>query len=302
MQNRISFKTLALVALFLFCAVGCKGEDNAKDQIEQFSQAWMSQCKDWDDWDNPGPAFRVFGNTYYVGTCGISAILITSKDGHVLLDGGTEQGAKVVIENIESLGFSISDVKILSHSHEHFDHVAGLAEIQRQSGAQLFASEQAAPVLTSGVVAKNDPQSGMHEPFPAARVDKVLTDGEKITLGKIELNSMSTPGHSPGALSWQWRSCDEGECFSIVYADSLSPISRDDFRFSDQPDYVDAYKAGLEKVAKVECDILLAPHPSASMMPQRLAQDNGLFDSGACSGYSSRVLVRLDKRLRSESE
>ena len=122
------------------------------------SATWIESCSDWDEWDKPGPPFRIFGNSYYVGTCGITAILVAGSEGHVLIDGGTEAGAISITANIESLGFSIKDVKVLLHSHEHFDHVAGLAKLQDVSGAQLLVSPQAAPVLRTGVAANDDPK------------------------------------------------------------------------------------------------------------------------------------------------
>ena len=90
---------------------------------------WVNSCTDWDDWDKAGPPYQIYGNTYYVGTCGISAILVTGDKGHILIDGATEAGADVIANNIRSLGFALSDIKLLLQSHEHFDHVAGLARL-----------------------------------------------------------------------------------------------------------------------------------------------------------------------------
>ncbi|MDO6746551.1 metallo-beta-lactamase [Gilvimarinus sp. 1_MG-2023] len=162
----------------------------------------------------------MFGNSYYVGTCGITATLITGDKGHILIDGATEAGADVIIENIKNLGFSLDDVKLLLHSHEHFDHVAGLAKLQRVSGAKLLASTEAAPVLSTGITADTDPQAGMHNPFPAAKVDKIIKDGQVVSLGNLALTPISTPGHTAGALCWQWQSCENKRCLSNVYADS----------------------------------------------------------------------------------
>lgn len=264
------------------------------------SAAWIESCSDWDEWDKPAPPFRIFGNSYYVGTCGITAILIAGRGGHILIDGGTEAGAASIAANIESLGFSLKDVKILLHSHEHFDHVAGLSKLQELSGAQLLASPQAAPVLRTGVAAHDDPQAGMHDDFPKARVDRVLQEGEMVKLGELRLTPIATPGHTPGALTWQWQSCEEDRCLSIVYADSLSPISGENYRFSDHPAYVAAYRAGLSKLATLDCAILLTPHPSASDMRSRLGTSRGLEDNTACKSYAAQVSSRLEKRMAEE--
>lgn len=262
---------------------------------------WVDACADWDEWDTPGPPFRIHDNSWYVGTCGIAAILVTGDAGHILIDGGTAAGPDLIAANIGALGFRIEDVKILLMSHEHFDHVGGLAELQRRSGATLIASPEAAPVMASGKAAENDPQFGMHDPFPAARVDEVLGDSRTVRLGPLELRAIATPGHTPGALSWRWQSCDDEGCVSIVYADSLAPISSDDYRFSDHPEYVAAFRAGLEHLAELECTILLTPHPSASALRDRLASDTGLVDTGACTRYAASVSKRLDARLAEEA-
>lgn len=262
---------------------------------------WVNSCADWDDWDKAGPPYQIYANSYYVGTCGISAILITGTDGHILIDGATKAGADVIAANIRALGFSLSDVKLLLQSHEHFDHVAGLAQLQQLSGAKLLASPAAAPVISSGVVAAADPQAGMHEPFPAARVDGLVTAGQAVTLGPLSLMPVATPGHTPGALSWQWTSCEAQQCKVLVYADSLSPISSDSYRFSQHLSYLKAYRAGLDQLAALDCQILLTPHPSASNMRTRLQSSEGLTDANGCVLYSQTIKQRLQKRLTEET-
>lgn len=273
----------------------------AQDQTSD-SAKWAERCSDWDDWDKPGPPFNIFGNTYYVGTCGITAILITGDEGHVLIDGGTEAGADVIAANIQTLGFSLQDVKLLLHSHEHFDHVGGIAKLQQLTGASLLASAEAAPVLLTGVAAESDPQAGTLEPFPGARVDRIVAEYEVVQLGTLSLTPVATPGHTPGALTWQWLSCEAENCQSIVYADSLSPVSSDSYRFSDHPTYVDAYRAGLQKVAELDCSILLTPHPSASDMRQRLSSGEGLVQADGCRRYAEKISGSLDARIARERD
>ncbi|MCQ8184175.1 subclass B3 metallo-beta-lactamase [Parvularcula maris] len=286
---------LALVA----CSEQHAGEAASRDLS---AERWAEACEDWDEWDKPGPPFRVHGNTYYVGTCGIAAVLIAGEEGHVLIDGGTAEGAALIAANIEALGFDLEDVEFLLHSHEHFDHVAGLAELQRRSGARLIASKAAAPVLSTGEDAPSDPQYGMHEPFPAAEVSAVVENGETVRQGGLELTAIATPGHAAGALSWRWESCAEEGCETIVYADSLSPVSSDDYRFSDHPAYVEAYEAGLDRLAASPCTILLTPHPSASGMRTKIEGGEGLRDEAACARYAERVRTRLRVRLAQENE
>jgi metallo-beta-lactamase class B len=289
---RLALSSLLTVAV---CSAAASVPVQARPDAE-----WVKSCSDWDEWDKAGPPFRIFGNSYYVGTCGITAILVTGDEGHVLIDGGTETGADRIAANIEALGFALADVKLLLHSHEHFDHVAGLARLQRLSGARLLASAEAAPVLRTGIVADADPQAGMHDAFPAARVDGIVREGGAVKLGELAFTPIATPGHTPGALSWQWQSCEDERCLAVVYADSLSPVSSDSYRFSDHPAYVDAYRAGLGKLAALDCAILLTPHPSASKLRERLSAPRGLVDREGCKAFAEAVAARLDTRIASE--
>ena len=262
---------------------------------------WAAACDGKEsDWNAPAPPVRIHGNSYLVGTCGISAILVTGNQGHVLIDGGTEQGADLIAANIRALGFRVEDIRFILHSHEHLDHVGGVARLQKLSGATLVASAPAAKVFETGAAGAGDPQVGMHKPFPAAAVGRVVRDGEEVRLGDLMLKAIATPGHTPGALSWRWVSCDGGVCRTIVYADSLSPVSRDDYKFSDHPDYLAAYRASIAKVAESPCDILLTPHPSASGTRGRLAEGKPLLDTDGCKTYAAKLTTALEERLSKE--
>jgi metallo-beta-lactamase class B len=272
--------------------------------IESAGPRWATVCdgaKDPDSWNKPAPPVRIHANTYLVGTCGISSILVVGDQGDVLIDGGTEQGAEVIADNIRALGFRVQDVKFILHSHEHFDHVGGIAKLQRLSGATLVASAPAAKVFETGAASADDPQAGINKPFPPATVGRVIGDNGEVRLGNLMLTAMATPGHTPGALSWRWVSCDGGVCRTIVYADSLTPVSRDDYRFSDHPATVAAFRASIAKVAASPCEILLTPHPSASHMRERLALGRPLFDPDACKAYAAQLTANLDQRLAKEA-
>ncbi|HVF36381.1 MAG TPA: subclass B3 metallo-beta-lactamase, partial [Sphingomicrobium sp.] len=262
--------------------------------IEQAGPEWAEACGESTDWDKPAPPVRIHANSYLVGTCGISAILVTGSDGHVLIDAGTEVGAELVAANVRTLGFRLRDIKYLLHSHEHIDHVGGMARLQQLTGATLVASAGAAKVFTTGAPTADDPQAGMHKPFPAATVDRVIADGGEVRFGNLKLVAMETPGHTAGALSWRWESCDGGVCRTMVYADSLSPVSRDDYRFSDHPDYLAAYRASIARIAESRCEILLTPHPSANAMKERMTGKQPLVDENVCKNYAARLTRKLD--------
>ncbi|NUQ17577.1 MAG: subclass B3 metallo-beta-lactamase [Sphingomonas sp.] len=268
--------------------------------IEKSGPLFAYQCKDWDDYDKPAPPVRIFGNTYFVGTCGISSILITDPAGDILIDGGTEKDAPLIAANIRRLGFRVMDVRYLLFSHEHADHVGGLAELQRLTGAQLIASPAAAPVLNSGLPGKDDPQAGLKLTFPPAHVDRIVNEGEQVRVGNTVLIALATPGHTPGALTWHWGSCQGGVCRQIVYADSLTAVSDKTYRFSDHPQYVELFRSSIAKIATLPCDILLTPHPSASDMVSRLGRAS-VENSNACRDYAAQLTKQLNERLAKEA-
>jgi metallo-beta-lactamase class B len=272
--------------------------------IESAGPRWAVECegaKDPDSWNKPAPPVRIHANTYLVGSCGISSILIVGRDGDVLIDGGTEQDAELIAGNIRALGYRVQDIRFILTSHEHYDHVGGIAELQRLSGATIVTSAAAAPVLRSGVPAADDPQFGVVKRFPGVQVGRIVRDGEEVLLGNVMLTAIATPGHTAGALSWRWVSCDGGVCRTIVYADSLHPISNDTYRFSEHPEVVAAYRASFAKIADSPCEILLTPHPSASNMPERLALGRPLLDADACKNYAAARTKDLDDRLAKEA-
>jgi metallo-beta-lactamase class B len=176
-----------------------------------------------------------------------------------------------------------------------------MGRLQQLTGAQLYASPTAARVFATGTATADDPQAGINKPFPTARVSRVLKDGDIVRLGNLWLTAVATPGHTPGAMSWHWVSCNGGVCRSIVYADSLSPVSRDDYRFSDRPDYLKAYRDSIAKIAALDCDILLTPHPSASGMIERFASKS-LEDRNGCRDYAAKLTRQLDERLAKEEK
>lgn len=258
-------------------------------------------CRDRSGWTDPAPPALIHGQTYYVGTCGLSAILIASPKGHVLIDGTTAEGAPLIAANIRRLGFRVEDVKLILSSHEHLDHAGGIAALKRMSGAKVAALAAAAPLLQSGTPAPDDPQAGSIASYPGVRVDRVLRDGEQVRVGPIRLTAYSTPGHSPGGASWSWRSCEKRRCLTIVYADSVSAVSAPGYRFTDHPERQAALRGALARIGALDCDLLMTPHPVASGLWDRLAGSRPLVDPTGCRTYAAAGSAALDKRLADEA-
>ena len=266
--------------------------------------SFSESCEDWDEWDKAAPPFRIFGDSWYVGTCGIAAILVASPQGHVLIDSGTEAGGELILANLRRIGVDPEDVRYILASHEHFDHVGGHAILAKATGAQIIASPLAAPVLESGMVSDEDPQADADHPAMApVEVVRIIQDGETLTLGDIAITAHATPGHTPGAMSYTWTACASDDeppaCRRIAYVDSLSPVSADSYRFSDHPQTIAAFRTSISKVSQLPCDELLTPHPSASSMIEKL-RDGTLGAPGQCQRYAAALPSALDKRLSKE--
>jgi metallo-beta-lactamase class B len=262
----------------------------------------VKQCEGREGWSDTAPPAHIFGNVYLVGTCGITSILITSDSGHVLIDGATEEAAPFIAENIRALGFDVHDVRYLLNSHEHFDHVGGLAKLKEITGAQLLARAEAKASLESGVTRGIDPQFGSISKFAGVGVDRVITDGEAVTLGPLRITAIASPGHAPGGTSWTWKSCEGSTCYDFVYADSLGAVSADSYKFSEHLDYVVVFQATIDKIASLKsCDILLTPHPSQSDLFERVSGAAPLVDSTACARYAATAKEKLTARLAKET-
>lgn len=257
-------------------------------------------------WNDPAKPRRLYGNTWYVGTCGLSAVLITSPEGHVLIDGTTGKAAPMIEESIAALGFKLGDIRYILNSHEHLDHAGGIAQLQRDSGATVVARDQAAVILEQGKSDRSDPQfltTGVFQPVASVRR---IAGGETLVLGPITLQAHATPGHTQGSTSWTWKSCQSGRCLGIAYADSLTAISDEVYRYSDEaahPGVLAAFRKTLVTVAGLPCDILLTPHPGASNLWSRVGPEATapLVDPAACRRYATTAGKNLDARVAKES-
>lgn len=260
----------------------------------------LAQCEEKDGWSDPAPPVRLFGNIYQVGSCGIVALLIVGSEGNILIDTGPADAAALVLANIERLGFARDSVKWVLTSHPHSDHVGGLAEILQLTGASLAASAAARPALENGGHDPADPQAGLGDSFDPVKVTRILTDGETLELGNVAIALHATPGHTPGSTSWSWRACEGDVCHKAAYVDSVTAISDDTYRYSDHPDYVATFRASLDRIAGLDCDLLITPHPGASTLFERLAGDAPLAAPGACAYYADWGREGLETRLESE--
>jgi metallo-beta-lactamase class B len=211
------------------------------------------------NWTKPNKPYRVVGSVYYVGSEGLSAYLIASSKGHVLLDGGpSAQGAKLIEGNIAALGFKLSDVKIVINTHAHFDHAGGLAQLKADTGAKLYASAADRPALEKGVHI-GDNENGP-TPFPAVKVDKTVRDEETIKLGETALTAHLTPGHTPGCTAWSLPVVDKGRALTAFFYCSTSVAGNVLVGNKVYPRIVADYRASFAKLKTLPADVFLPSH------------------------------------------
>ncbi len=259
-------------------------------------------------WVKQQAPFKIFGNTYYVGTRGLSSVLVTSNDGHVLIDGTLPQNAGAIAANVRSLGFKIEDVKLILNSHAHSDHAGAIAELQRLSGAAVVSSAAGAAALRAGRGGKDDPQFEYGDSFPPVPAAQAVSDGETLHPNGAAITAHYTPGHTPGAMSWSWKSCEKERCLKLVYADSLNAVSDDSFKFTGgarYPSVLKDFEQSFRTVEALPCDILIAAHPEfADLWSHFERQQAGIadafVDTSSCRSYAAAARKRLEQRVTQE--
>lgn len=253
-------------------------------------------------WNAPQAPFRIHGDTWYVGPRGLSVLLIDTGAGLVLLDGALPQSAPQVLDNLRALGFDPAQVRWIVNSHAHFDHAGGIAALAAATGARVAASPAGARALALGDAVPGDPQADPAGSmrFPAVAAVHGVGDGESIRLGRLRLTAHHTPGHTPGGTTWSWRSCEGATCLDIVYADSLTAVSAPDFRFGADARALAAFRASIDKVAGLPCDVLVTAHPEVADLFDRHARGE-LADPAACRRLGERSGRALEARLQREA-
>ena len=262
-------------------------------------------CERCAEWNEPFDPFRIHGDTWYVGTDGLSSILIDAGDGLILVDGGLPQSAGRIDANIRELGFDPLDIRAILVSHAHFDHAGGVSALQRMTRAGVYTSTAGAATLTSGRLQEGDPQfvAGTDNGrFPAVRDVVAVGDGEFVTVGEVSVRAVYTPGHTPGGITWTWESCALGTCYDVVYADSLTAVSAPGFSFG-ASGAAERMIDSAGKIADLDCDILLSPHPFFFGMydkVERMGEGNPFVNNLACTFYAEDALGWLEQRLNAE--
>lgn len=173
-------------------------------------------------WERPFPGFRVAGDLYYVGTYDLAAYVIATTEGLILINSGAPGSYPLMKASIESLGFDVSDIRIITTTQGHWDHVGDLAEFKRISGASVHVSERDAPVLESGGHLDYRLPEGRGIIYDPIGVDRTLTDGDTIRLGDTELTAHGHYGHTPGSMSFSFSTQDDNRAYDVLVANMNS--------------------------------------------------------------------------------
>ena len=253
-------------------------------------------------YSEPADPFRIVGNIYYVGARNIASYLITTPDGHIMIDTGTREMHSVIRANVEKLGFKLADVKILLSGHAHFDHVQGHAAMKKATGARVMAIGEDAAALASGT----DKSPLGDEGWEPVQVDRVLKDGDTVTLGGTTLRAVWAPGHTPGCTTWTTTVQEKGRPYSVAFYACGGPnggvklIGNSKF-----PHLVEETLRSFRRLKELKPDIYLTMHPQnlfAGKVERIKAGEtpHPLFDPAGWTKMLADVEANFLKRVQEE--
>jgi metallo-beta-lactamase class B len=213
------------------------------------------------EWTQPLPPYRIAGNLYYVGSKDLASYLIVTPQGDILINSSLQSSVPLIKKSVEQLGFKFSDVKILLISHAHWDHAAGSAEVKKLTGAKYMVMDADVPVVESG--GRKDFHYGKspQDWYPAAKVNRVLHDGDEVRLGGSVLTAHLTPGHTKGCTTWTMKVSEGGKTYNVVIVGSTS--MNPGYKLVGDPAYPQMardYEKTFRVLKSLPCDIFLGAH------------------------------------------
>jgi metallo-beta-lactamase class B len=217
------------------------------------------------------PPHRIVGNIYYVGTNTLSSFLVTTPQGHVLIDSTYERNVLTIEKSVAQLGFKFSDVKILLGNHAHGDHQEGDALVKEMTGAQVVAMAGDVPALQAMK------PGGKEHP-----IDRILHDGDQVTLGGVTLIAHLTPGHTRGCTTWTTTAEEGGRTYNVMFGCSLRPP------LALTPALIDEFRRAFKTVRALPCDVQLGDHGAQYNMEEKYAKlkeggPNPFIDPASCT-------------------
>lgn len=288
-MKRLVFALVALLPL-----TGAVQAQTLKDMLATLTAAW----------NKPTEPFRIIGNVYYVGTNGLASYLITSPQGHILVDTVMPESTSQIKASIERLGFKVGDIKYLLNTHAHIDHTGGLAEMKQASGAQLVAGEADKPLLEGGYYPGAREETLLA--FPPVKVDRTVREGDTVTVGDVTLTAHETPGHSPGCTSWTFTVKDGDVTRSVLIFCSATVALNRLVGNPTYPGIVDDYRKTFARAKEMKADVLLAPHPEMYNMPEKRAKiaagaPNPFVNPGEFNAYAATLEKAFEESVAKQT-
>lgn len=220
--------------------------------------SFRADAQSADTWADPVEPFQIAGNIYYVGAKDLTAYLVTTPKGHILLDSGELKMVPQITANIVRLGFKVEDVKFILNTHAHYDHAAGIAELRRITKAKFLASEADTPLLQRG--GKGDPNFGDQFKFEGLTPDETFRDGKAVSLGGVKMKANVTAGHTKGCTSWTTNVKDAGKKLNVIFVCSVSSPGYSLVNNAGHPTIVEDYRKSFAFFKKFDADIFLGSH------------------------------------------
>ena len=249
-------KRWLIVMLFLACSAGAQAQPGRFERMSM-EQKLAASRNFHEHRAEAVEGFRILGNIYYVGARDLASYLIVTPEGHFLIDTGVSEMASLIRENVEALGFRMSDIRYLLSSHAHFDHIQGHAVMQRLTGAEVLVSEGDADAMEAG----QDLSPLGFEGWEPVQVDRRLHDGDTVQLGGTVLTATVAPGHTQGCTTWSLRTIDSGRFYDVVIFGCNGPNDGvqllNNSRF---PTLVEDTMRGFDNLARLQPDIYLTGH------------------------------------------
>jgi metallo-beta-lactamase class B len=254
------------------------------------------------DWTEPFPPHQVIGNIYYVGSRGLATYLITTSQGHILINSNLDSSVPQIKASVEKLGFHFNDVKILLISHAHFDHCAGSFQIKELTAAKYMVMDADAPEIEAGGKGNFQYGKSANSLFKPVKVDRVLHDGDEVKLGDAELVAHLTPGHTKGCTTWTMKVREGGKTYDVVVVGS--PNVNPGYKLVNNdlyPQIAQDYERMFRVLKSLPCDVFLGAHGNYYGMEAKYARvkDGGPNPFIDPEGYKSYVAER-EQTFRAE--
>jgi len=274
-----------------------------------FSASIEAQKRDGDRAMNqPVEPFKIIDNIYYVGASDVTSYLITTPEGHILIDAGFEETVPQIKANVAKLGFKMEDIRVLLINHAHYDHCGGAAEIKKLTGARLYASPPDAPVLEDG--GASDFRFGGDPAFAFApvKVDEILKDGQEIKLGGARLKTHFTFGHTKGATTWTTEAAENGRKYKVVFASSVTTL---DYTFTNNakyPSIAEDFRRTYATLKAIKADVFLSAHGGFFDLAEKAAKlragakANPFIDPKGYQRFVARVTKQFEDKLQAEKQ